>query len=62
MNANKTLPELTEKFESIRHEMDDVLALIAKEDADNKRVLDELEAEKQEKKERQKKKEEQTRS
>lgn len=60
INANKTLPELTEKFESIRHEMDDVMALIAKEDAENKRVLDELEAEKQEKKERQKKKEEQT--
>ncbi|KAK3383711.1 hypothetical protein B0T24DRAFT_518957 [Lasiosphaeria ovina] len=59
-NAKKTLPELTERFECIRHETDDVVSLIAKEEADNRRLLEELEAEKREKKKEQKKKEEQT--
>ncbi|KAK4465613.1 hypothetical protein QBC42DRAFT_218403 [Cladorrhinum samala] len=58
--SKKTLPELTEKFESIRKETEDVLALIAKEEADNRKILDELEAEKKDKKKEQKKKEEQT--
>ncbi|KAK4229115.1 hypothetical protein QBC38DRAFT_122802 [Podospora fimiseda] len=58
--SKKTLPELTEKFESIRRETEDVLAMIAKEEADNRKILDELEAEKMDKKKEQKKKEEQT--
>ncbi|KAK4164132.1 hypothetical protein QBC43DRAFT_318147 [Cladorrhinum sp. PSN259] len=58
--SKKTLPELTEKFESIRKETEDVLAMIAKEEADNRKILDELEAEKRDKKKEQKKKEEQT--
>ncbi|KAH8905999.1 hypothetical protein BR93DRAFT_928588 [Coniochaeta sp. PMI_546] len=56
----QTLAELTEKFESIRRETEETAALMAKEEVDNKRQLDELEAEKQEKKKEQKKKEEQT--
>ncbi|KAK3394345.1 hypothetical protein B0H63DRAFT_407572 [Podospora didyma] len=62
MNANskKTLPELTERFECIRKETEDVVSQIAKEEADNRRLLEELEAEKREKKKEQKKKEEQT--
>lgn len=59
-NSKKTLPELTEKFESIRKETEDVISLIIKEEAENRRLLDDLEAEKQEKKGEQKKKEEQT--
>jgi hypothetical protein len=59
-HATKTLPELTEKFESIRKETEDVLNQIAKEEADNRLLLEELEAEKREKKKEQKKKEEQT--
>ncbi|KXX82941.1 hypothetical protein MMYC01_200627 [Madurella mycetomatis] len=59
-HTSKTLPELTEQFESIRKETEDVLALIAKEEADNRVLLEELEAEKREKKKEQKKKEEQT--
>lgn len=58
--SKKTLPELTEKFESIRKETEDVLAMIAKEEADNRKILDELEAEKKDRKKEQKKKEEQT--
>lgn len=56
----QTLAELTERFESIRRETEETAALVAKEEMDNKRQLDELEAEKQEKKKEQKKKEEQT--
>jgi hypothetical protein len=56
----QTLAELTERFESIRRETEETVALTAKEEMDNKRQLDELEAEKQEKKKEQKKKEEQT--
>ncbi|KAK0730399.1 hypothetical protein B0H67DRAFT_475227 [Lasiosphaeris hirsuta] len=59
-NSKKTLPELTEKFESIRRETEEMISLIGKEEAENRRLLDELEAEKQEKKREQKKKEEQT--
>ena len=58
--SEKSLIELTEKFESIRRETDDTAALVAKEEAENKRLLDELEAEKREKRREQKKKEEQT--
>ncbi|KAK4659578.1 hypothetical protein QC762_111540 [Podospora pseudocomata] len=58
--AKKTLPELTEKFESIRKETEEVLAQIAKEEAENRKVLEELEAEKKGKRKEQKKKEEQT--
>jgi predicted nucleic acid-binding Zn-ribbon protein len=54
------LAELTERFESIRRETEEVATLLAKEEADNRRQLDELEAEKQERKREQKKKEEQT--
>ncbi|AEO65942.1 71d9ada6-cc69-4d59-b27f-d0521972a8a7 [Thermothielavioides terrestris] len=59
-DSKQTLPELTEKFESIRKETEDVLALIAKEEADNRLALEELDAEKREKRKEQKKKEEQT--
>lgn len=59
-NAKKTLPELTERFESIRAETDEVIALISKEEAENKKLLEELEAEKQKKRSVQKEKEEQT--
>ncbi|KAK4216571.1 hypothetical protein QBC37DRAFT_278981 [Rhypophila decipiens] len=59
-NSKKTLPELTERFESIRKETDEVASLIAKEDGDNKALLVQLENEKREKKKEQKKKEEQT--
>ncbi|KAL2122821.1 hypothetical protein VTJ04DRAFT_3276 [Mycothermus thermophilus] len=56
----QSLPELTQKFEGIRKETEDVLAQIAKEEGDNKILMEELEAEKQEKRREQKKKEEQT--
>ncbi|KAK4132549.1 hypothetical protein BT67DRAFT_443752 [Trichocladium antarcticum] len=59
-NCKQTLPELTEKFESIRKETEDVMALTAKDEADNRLLLDELEKDKREKKKEQKKKEEQT--
>ena len=59
-NGQETLAELTERFESIRRETEETVALMAREEMDNKRQLDELEAEKQEKKKEQKKKEEQT--
>ncbi|KAL2270042.1 hypothetical protein VTJ83DRAFT_2226 [Remersonia thermophila] len=59
-DAEQSLPELTEKFEGIRKETEDVLAQIAKEEGDNKLLMEELEAEKQEKRREQKKKEEQT--
>jgi len=59
-DPEQTLPELTEKFEKIRQETEDVLAQIAKEEADNRLLLEELEADKQEKRKEQKKKEEQT--
>ncbi|KAL2021413.1 hypothetical protein VTK56DRAFT_7166 [Thermocarpiscus australiensis] len=59
-HPKQSLPELTEKFENIRKETEDVMALIAKEEADNRQLLEELEAEKREKKKEQKKKEEQT--
>ncbi|KAK4252219.1 hypothetical protein C7999DRAFT_36757 [Corynascus novoguineensis] len=59
-DPTQTLPVLTEKFEAIRKETEDVLALIAKEEADHRVVVDELEAEKREKRKEQKKKEEQT--
>ncbi|KAJ4295929.1 hypothetical protein N0V88_004631 [Collariella sp. IMI 366227] len=60
VDHKQTLPELTEKFESIRKETEDVVALIAKEEADNRSSLEELEAEKRGKRKEQKKKEEQT--
>ncbi|KAB5549904.1 hypothetical protein GE09DRAFT_1174670 [Coniochaeta sp. 2T2.1] len=56
----QTLAELTERFESIRRETEETAALMAKEETDNKRQLDELEAEKQERKKEKDKKEEQT--
>jgi hypothetical protein len=59
-NSKQTLPELTEKFESIRKETEDVMALTAKDEADNRLLLDELEKDKREKKKEQKKKEDQT--
>ncbi|KAL2182437.1 hypothetical protein L209DRAFT_767778 [Thermothelomyces heterothallicus CBS 203.75] len=59
-DPKQTLPALTERFEAIRKETEDVLALIAKEEADHKVLMDELEAEKREKRKEQKKKEEQT--
>lgn len=58
--SKKTLPELTEKFESIRKETEEVSSLISREDSDNKALLVQLETEKREKKKEQKKKEEQT--
>ncbi|KAK3330114.1 hypothetical protein B0H66DRAFT_46119 [Apodospora peruviana] len=58
--AKKTLPELTERFESIRKETEEVASLVAKEDGDNRRQLGELEDEKRKKKEEREKKEEQT--
>ncbi|KAK4043722.1 hypothetical protein C8A01DRAFT_43474 [Parachaetomium inaequale] len=59
-DSKQTLPVLTEKFEAIRKETEDVLALIAKEEGDNRLLMEELEAEKREKRKEQKKKEEQT--
>ncbi|KAL2154265.1 hypothetical protein VTH82DRAFT_2941 [Thermothelomyces myriococcoides] len=59
-DPTQTLPALTERFEAIRKETEDVLALIAKEEADHKVLMDELEAEKRERRKEQKKKEEQT--
>lgn len=52
--------ELGEKFSNTKRELEDTIALITKEDEDNKRLMDELELEKQQKKAEQKKKEEQT--
>lgn len=52
--------ELGEKFSSTKKELEDTIALIAKEEEDSKRLLDDLEHEKQQKKAEQKKKEEQT--
>ncbi|ROW14245.1 hypothetical protein VPNG_04234 [Cytospora leucostoma] len=52
--------ELGERFQGIKQEIEDTVALITKEEEDNKRLLDELEQEKQQKKAEQKKKEEQT--
>lgn len=54
------IKELSDRFSSTKKELEDTVALIAKEEEDNKRLLDELEQEKQEKKSEQKKKEEQT--
>jgi hypothetical protein len=54
------LAELTEKFENIRKETEEITALVSKEENDVKLLMDELEAEKQEKKREHKKKEEQT--
>ncbi|KAK3945403.1 hypothetical protein QBC46DRAFT_117262 [Diplogelasinospora grovesii] len=59
-HTEKTLPELTEKFESIRKETEDVVSLIAKEDVENKQLLEELEADRQQKRQQQKTKEDQT--
>jgi len=59
-DSKQTLPELTEKFEAIRSETEDVMTVIAKEESDNRLLMEELEAEKQEKRREQKKKEEQT--
>lgn len=52
--------ELGERFQGIKHEIEDTAALIMKEEEDNKRLVDDLEHEKQQKKAEQKKKEEQT--
>lgn len=52
--------ELGERFQGIKQEIEDTVALILKEEEDNKKLLDELELEKQQKKAEQKKKEEQT--
>lgn len=52
--------ELGEKFSNTKKELEDTIALISKEEEDSKRLLDELEQEKQQKKAEQKKKEEQT--
>ncbi|KAK4152229.1 hypothetical protein C8A00DRAFT_35082 [Chaetomidium leptoderma] len=60
IDPKQTLPELTEKFEAIRKETEDVMTLIAKEEADNRLLMVELDAEKREKRMEQKKKEEQT--
>ncbi|KAK4101595.1 hypothetical protein N658DRAFT_496025 [Parathielavia hyrcaniae] len=60
MDLKQTLPELTEKFEAIRKETEDIMALIAKEEGDNRLLMEELEAEKRERRKEQKKKEEQT--
>lgn len=59
-DSTQTLPELTQRFESIRKETEEVTQLINKEEEDIKRLINELEAEKQEKRKEQKKKEEQT--
>ncbi|EGO52682.1 hypothetical protein NEUTE1DRAFT_150176 [Neurospora tetrasperma FGSC 2508] len=59
-DPTQTLPELTQRFESIRKETEEVTQLMTKEEDDIKRLLNELEAEKQEKRREQKKKEEQT--
>ncbi|KAH6845307.1 hypothetical protein B0I37DRAFT_311552 [Chaetomium sp. MPI-CAGE-AT-0009] len=59
-DPKQILPVLTEKFESIRKETEDVLALIAREEADNRLLMGELEAEKRGKRKEQKTKEEQT--
>lgn len=54
------IKELSDRFSSTKKELEDTVALIAKEEEDNKKLLDELEQEKQQKKAEQKKKEEQT--
>lgn len=58
--SESEIRELGEKFSSIKKELEDTIALIAKEEEDSKRLLDELEQERQQKKAEQKKKEEQT--
>lgn len=55
-----SLAELTQTFAAVRQEHDEVLATIAREESENKKLLDELEAEKLERKKEHKKKEEQT--
>lgn len=52
--------ELGEKFSTTKKELEDTIALIIKEEEDSKRLLDELEQERSQKKTEQKKKEEQT--
>lgn len=52
--------ELGEKFSATKKELEDTIALIIKEEEDSKRLLDELEQERSQKKTEQKKKEEQT--
>lgn len=52
--------ELGEKFSSTKKELEDTMVLIAKEEEDNKKLVEELEQEKLQKKAEQKKKEEQT--
>ncbi|KAK1757377.1 hypothetical protein QBC47DRAFT_155140 [Echria macrotheca] len=59
-NSKKTLPELTEKFDGIRKETEDVISQIQKEEAEHHKQLEELESRKQEKEGERKKKEEQT--
>lgn len=52
--------ELGERFSNTKRELEDTIAIVAREEEDSKRLLDELEHEKQQKKAEQKKKEEQT--
>lgn len=52
--------ELGEKFSNTKKELEDTIAIVAREEEDSKRLLDDLEHEKQQKKAEQKKKEEQT--
>ncbi|EAQ92644.1 hypothetical protein CHGG_00879 [Chaetomium globosum CBS 148.51] len=59
-DPKQLLPVLTEKFESIRKETEDVLGLIAREEGENRLLMGELETEKRGKRKEQKKKEEQT--
>ncbi|PSR79804.1 hypothetical protein BD289DRAFT_441850 [Coniella lustricola] len=58
--SESEIRELGEKFSTIKKELEDTIALMAKEEEDSKRLLDELEQERQQKKAEQKKKEEQT--
>lgn len=59
-NLKKSLPELTERLDSIRKESEEVQSLMKKEDADHRRTVEDLETEKQNIKGDQKKKEEHT--
>lgn len=54
------IKELSDRFSSTKRELEETLALIDKEEEDHKKLMDELEQEKQQKKAEQKKKEEQT--
>jgi hypothetical protein len=54
------MADLNQRYLSLRRETDDTIAAIAKEEEDNRRVIDTLEAEKQEKRKEQRKREEQT--